>query len=560
MNLVSFKKNTIFFLIFLCFSALHGQQHFRSNIWYFGKNAGIDFNLDGNGVPEPIRGELDHFEGTASISDEMGNLLFYSDGITVYDRNGDMMPEGTGLGGDYSAAQMLIVPHPGDPNLYYIFTADAHEDDDIVEHEFTLVDTSLNDGLGDVLQKNEPLTDASGNMAEAICGVACPNGISWIITHRWNSNKFLAYKIDKNGLHNTPVESEVGPALTERRNGKMKFSHDGTKIVTTDIKIGDPTEIMLCDFDPVSGKVRNPEIISLPLYISSSIEFSPDNTKLYVANADLIQIDLVNNNAQFSFPRDYHRVGRLALGPNGKIYCTSNTREALHVINEPNRVGIRANFVINGFQLLPGTSTRSSLPDFMANLTIPECTVSEVYNNNDQLPYLLTMVSDFIWAGSSYDGGNASLMVASGSANTTTLQAENYVELGPDFEAKPSANTYFLALISPCYSSACNGGAGKRSMEEESTEEEDEFADLYLFPNPLYGSELQLEYTLAEDQPVSIFLYNAVGQEVRRLLDGVRPGAGSYSHSFNVSDLASGIYTCRMQAGEKVINRKLIVQ
>ncbi|MBL4905263.1 MAG: hypothetical protein JKZ00_04480, partial [Flavobacteriaceae bacterium] len=59
-----------------------GQK--EANIWYFGANAGLDFNTS---PPTALTdGELNTLEGCSSFSDADGNLLFYSDGIIVYDK------------------------------------------------------------------------------------------------------------------------------------------------------------------------------------------------------------------------------------------------------------------------------------------------------------------------------------------------------------------------------------------------------------------------------------------------------------------------------------------
>ena len=87
------------------------------NNWYFGYNAGITFNsafaqalTDGQTFTE---------EGCAAISDQSGKLLFYTDGVNVWDRNHMLMPNGTMLMGSHSATSVLIVPKPRDTARYY---------------------------------------------------------------------------------------------------------------------------------------------------------------------------------------------------------------------------------------------------------------------------------------------------------------------------------------------------------------------------------------------------------------------------------------------------------
>ena len=53
----------------------------EANIWYFGNNAGLDFNTN---PPTPLtNGALNTSEGCASVADKNGALVFYTDGITV---------------------------------------------------------------------------------------------------------------------------------------------------------------------------------------------------------------------------------------------------------------------------------------------------------------------------------------------------------------------------------------------------------------------------------------------------------------------------------------------
>lgn len=99
----------ILFTFLLNFHLLIAQN--QANNWYFGVNAGLTFNTT---PPSALTdGVVNTAEGSATMSDASGNLLFYTDGITVWNRNHQIMPNGTGLLGDPSAAQSaIIVPKP----------------------------------------------------------------------------------------------------------------------------------------------------------------------------------------------------------------------------------------------------------------------------------------------------------------------------------------------------------------------------------------------------------------------------------------------------------------
>ncbi|MGL4597658.1 MAG: T9SS type B sorting domain-containing protein, partial [Bacteroidia bacterium] len=115
----------VLFLL-LCPLAVFAQK--QGNNWYFGDSAAISFNT---GIPTAIpNGQVaipignSHSEGSSTISDSSGALLFYSNGMTVWNKNHQVMPNGTGLLGNFSSTQSsVIVPDPADPDqYYYLFT------------------------------------------------------------------------------------------------------------------------------------------------------------------------------------------------------------------------------------------------------------------------------------------------------------------------------------------------------------------------------------------------------------------------------------------------------
>ena len=99
-------------------------QNKRANIWYFGSQAGIDFN---SGGPVSLNNSaMFATEGCATMCDTSGALMFYTNGFSVWDRNHVQMPSGTGLlGGSSSSQSSLIVPDPGNSNKFYIFTTQS---------------------------------------------------------------------------------------------------------------------------------------------------------------------------------------------------------------------------------------------------------------------------------------------------------------------------------------------------------------------------------------------------------------------------------------------------
>ena len=118
------KKHAILFLLILSFAGFAQ----RGNIWYFGLNAGLDFN---SGSPVAIfDGQMSHGEGCAVLCDTLGNLMLYTDGMNVWNKNHNLMPNGNAtMNGDNSSSQSaIIIQKPGNYDHYYIFTAPLYSD------------------------------------------------------------------------------------------------------------------------------------------------------------------------------------------------------------------------------------------------------------------------------------------------------------------------------------------------------------------------------------------------------------------------------------------------
>jgi len=353
-------------VIFTLLSPLLFSQ--QGNIWYFGLDAGLTFNTN---PPSALSdGRLFTDEGCAAMSDFNGQLLFYTDGSNVFNRLHQVMSNGTGLYGNSSTANSaIIIPKPGSSTIFYIFTADAAELKNVKGYNYSEVDMSLNGGLGDITSnKNVPLYAPN---SERLTAVRAANGIDiWVITKTLNTNDWLVYKVDCNGVNPTPVQSAAGAVLYTV--GCLKGSPDGKRIATTTAG-GQNWEVL--DFDNSTGIVSNAKVQSL--YWTYGVEFSPDSKLLYVTkeiDGKIYQYDLstfdsaaiaksaievatTNNNGYF---------GGLQLGPDKKIYCTNSYSFYLSVINAPNNKGLSCNFV---WRQVPLTAmARRTLPVFFSDL------------------------------------------------------------------------------------------------------------------------------------------------------------------------------------------------
>ena len=364
------KKIILIIFTFFAFESI--AQH-ESDFWYFGNYAGLDFS---SGKPEPLTdGQLKNYEGCAVASDSSGNLLFYTNGVTVWNREHQIMENGTDLMGDTSSTQSaIIIPQPENDSLFYIFTTDelSVNTKTLTTHglNYSIVNINKNNGKGDIIQKNIHLLDS---VTEKITAVKHQNNKDyWIITHEWGNNSYYIWLLTQSGLNPTPLISNIGTNIGNDQRmsiGYMKASPDGLKIITA-IWLLSKWEIF--DFNSSSGILSNRMEINRPyLYSAYGCEFSPDASKLYISAYDtLMQADLeagtqqdIQNSltpiAVFNSP-----VGAIQNANNGKIYITHDFADSLSVINYPDSLPGKCGFEKNSVYL-DGRKARIGLPNFM---------------------------------------------------------------------------------------------------------------------------------------------------------------------------------------------------
>ena len=106
------------------FLSVQAMAQREATNWYFGQSAGLNFST--TSPTAILQGGTNSEEGCAAISDNQGRLLFYTNGTSIINRAHLPMKNGSGLNGDQSSTQgVLIVPQPGNDSLYYVFTNGA---------------------------------------------------------------------------------------------------------------------------------------------------------------------------------------------------------------------------------------------------------------------------------------------------------------------------------------------------------------------------------------------------------------------------------------------------
>jgi len=588
--------------IFICFS-LNCFSQGENNQWCFGSLSGLDFN---SGSPVSVGSQVNTTEGSSSIADAAGNLLFYSDGITVWNKNHLPMPNGTGLNGGGSSTQSaLIVAQPQMSSIYYVFTtAEAQGASGFC---YSIVDMTLQGGLGDVTTKNVQLFTPS---AEKVCATKHNNGIDiWVLGHEMGTNNFVAYLLTSAGL-GAPVITSCGTIYSAGGGveiGYMKFSPDGSQLAHAMRYL---YSFELDSFNTSTG------IVSAPLSWPSTnniqaygIEFSNDGKLLYTSDDsqtsqyDIQVHDVISILASKTFIST--DTWALQMGPDDKLYLAGYFLSTLSVINDPDISGAGCNYVSAAVNLV-GSSTLG-LPNQLNSINGPPVAIFSAPNHIcpgtcTDFTNLSVNANSFIWQ---FPGGNPSVsadanptqicynvpgqysvtLIATNVNGVDTLTLPNFITVYPQPSPQgisQSGDTLFANQGATSYQWFHDGNAIAGATEyfyvateggnfnvvatdENGCEVEAVIFDVIasttplsfgdgsgvrLFPNPVSETLTVTGYPLS-GTTVDISIYNLLGKKMYSAVDCELLTVNRELYSVNCQLFPSGMYYLEIIDGEK---------
>ena len=401
------KLNNVFstLLYLLLISNINAQL--QNSYWYFGDQAGLNFN-DGTQPTTTLTNSMMATDGgSASVSDLAGNLLFYTNGINIWDNTHQIMPNGSGLLGSTDVSQStIIVPDPNNVLKYYVFSNQGNEMG-LSGLYYSIVNMGLNEGQGDVdiTQKNIQLL---GSASEKLTSVINLNDDTyWVISFAPSSDPdvndtFYSFKIDATGisLFNQSTFTFNFTDNSTKKYGQMKISPDGQSLAMThnvvdldvDDNIVDNKNIFTFDFDSATGIVSsmNDSYVLFDALYTYGLEFSPDSNLLYVTvtnslnGREIGEIHQIDYRSQmggnpFLIYDDRNAFFGLQLGIDGKIYMV-NSSGNLSTIDNPNVFGSGANY--NHENINFNGLTFRELPQFVPNTHLFIIVKNEQKNQN----------------------------------------------------------------------------------------------------------------------------------------------------------------------------------
>lgn len=573
------KKISFYIWSFLFATNFFFGQNINDH-WQLGKS---DLNFSTNPVTVSTVSNLGH--GNASISDDNGNLLFYTDGLKVYNKNHQEMLMTSSsyntigvLQGFVQSQPVLIVPHPGNNKQFFVFTTcngvfigeSSHTG---YSYSYYIIDFSdvqyplgkiINPNIGSTLYYNI-LKDSSGDLKydftfrPLTCVKNSTNDGYFVIGQRASITgvRLLSYKITTSGLNPVPIESEINSsigfqystyddAFQTKASGVIKFSPNGLKlgelvILNKSIQNANvntsSSRFVTFDFNNVTGVFSNYNLVednSSTLGASVDFDFSSDSQKVYFVHGNIYTKDLTSlatparNLSEFgngsSIPAYFNNIQR---DKNNNILISSNSSNSnrniyLHKIDNQDSFS-QSSVVLNNISLNGNAILQVNcfLPQLIPVLATP-CVSNLVITAN-------------ALSGTDKKQASATLIASNvlSSGVSAFYHAGNSVTLTSGFNAVSGSSVKI-------YVEGCSNSFAKNVKNENIVELTTiSYSDgVKLYPNPNNGI-FDLSLGNENKKEIKVHIYNVLGNKV------YNSTTNENIVSINLPNLSSGIYMIR---------------
>ena len=553
----------------------------------------LDFNqLPPVGIAKPEI-TLDVKECHASMCDQDGKLMLYSNGQSIHDSNhipiiggdtinfslkwhgflwrnehGEQKPSGMrGVQG------VGFIPQPETDTILALYHNYEHYEQGDPDSGYLELWMSqlVPDGLGShrVINRDSLINPQIFKFG-TITACRHANGRDWWML-QFSRDTVYHYLIDPSGLnldHMSTLPFELRGTI-----GQSKFSPQGDRFAlygSWDLSFlgaASRTDLMVADFDRCSGDLIDPIFSLQPgqhSVFSNGVEFSPDGNLLYISNKlNMYQFDL-NESDVFSsrqtvatydgstcgdaadFPLEF---GQLKLGPDNKIYIGLTLQcFDIHVINYPNNRGTDCDVQQNVIKL--PTYTYGTIPNFNTyrlgpldgsfcdTLGIDNQPISRFWFEQDSLDFLSVQ----FWDVSYFRPEEWRWDFGDGTSSTERFPVHSF-----------SQNGVYDVCLTVSNENSSNTSCQTLNIGTTSTTENAVDIDFTLFPNPTQDViRCQLQNYLPRDG--RIMIYNSNGHIM--LTEKIRVGATN----IDLTNFEAGIYFYELREGNKKIKSGKIVK
>ncbi|MGR6087227.1 MAG: T9SS type A sorting domain-containing protein [Arcticibacter sp.] len=323
----------------------------------------------------------------AAISNDTGQLLFYTNGVYIANALDDTMINGSGLNPSFYTTQFsniglrlpqanVIIPVPGNSNYYYLF----HLTEDIPSPLYkplylykSIIDILGDNGYGEVIDKNNVLINDT-LYPGALTLTRHANGRDWwLLVPRWGSDiGYYTLLITPDTIQQTNYQTFPFDGL---QGGQACFSPDGSKYI-----ISYWWGVAFFEFNRCSGmltfidhKYFGGNIFCLGASISPNSKFA----YVTLGGNEILQYDLTASNIVaseqvvatydgFQAPAGWNtNFWMHQIGPDGKIYInTTSTTMTLHTIESPDSASFACNVQQHSILLPKFNATLPNFPNY----------------------------------------------------------------------------------------------------------------------------------------------------------------------------------------------------
>ncbi|MCI3935978.1 T9SS type A sorting domain-containing protein [Chryseobacterium aahli] len=554
-----------FLIMLLCLYSLGYSQGENDN-WYFGKLAAVNFSTSAPVVintSQMVTGQY-FVETCGTVSDSSGKLLFYTDGANVWNRNNQIMDNGSGLSGHQSTQQLVIVKSLSNSNQYYIFIGGEYSFGNYIK--YSIVDMSLGGldsfgiPLGRVLdtQKNILVTDNNGNgfLSEAITVVPGSNGSMWLLIP--NDQSLYSYNISNQGFSNgNPVVSALnfpfslnsqvyGVKASPKLSSNNNFSH----YLCISAWSGSPDYMnKVYSFNYNTGKITSDFVLQINSISSYSPEFNADASILYLGRENLYAVDLLsatpsNINYMQIASLDF-LCGTIQRNKYGDIYVSIINSQYLSKILNPNVYGSGISLDINNIFL----GVHNSGVNMIAGAGLPQLIEKPIYEIINNCTPDIVLDSPELHNNYTYQANNSIVTTNNytiSSPKNITMKAGNSITLLPNTNIM-NGSTY-LAFIEGCEITEESSTGKNRIFPKISLSidlDKKIKSSVKIYPNP--SSEVLNIKTDSKINKVS--LVDATGRKVNVKLE---------DNKIDVRVLPAGIYLISVETKDGISTEKFI--
>jgi Tfp pilus assembly protein PilV len=382
-------------------AATRGVQRY----WAFGTAAGLDFGTSGSSVSPisiPCSGSCSAIEGSTIVSKKDGTLQFWTNGLTIWNRNGNVMQNSTGLTANASTTQAAaIFPLDNSETRYVVVTNNTENGvNDAGELYYSIVNMAAQGGLGEVESGSKNVRLGGTDYAsEALVAAPKADGSGyWVMTFLPGSTNIVQFSFNNSGVPAGPtlVASPSGIARVGGGSGfgTLNFNDDYSQLVMMAgqhcIGVGACTSpsglIRVMSFNTQTGAISNLYAWNSYGYGTLgnqgySADFSPAGNYVYTSSlypARVARYSIAGTTNSAAIKSSEYYVGNAAVStsgnagqgggqvlaaPDGKMYVADWGANWLSVMNTPD--GSSPGWVYGGRSLSSGKQSRYGLPQLV---------------------------------------------------------------------------------------------------------------------------------------------------------------------------------------------------